>query len=113
MYYKRCCSLATVLVAVLHLYRVHARYMYQGDIVLTREQQATLEANSNTHDPFSPQDAVVKSKRSLWPNAVVPYVIDRSLGNQSLCNTVCNYLSVTLKQLLFCCDGAALFMHAH
>ena len=57
---------------------VQARY--QGDIMLTPEQQATLEATSNPNNPFSPQRAVVRNMRSLWPNAVVPYVIDGSLG---------------------------------
>lgn len=47
-----------------------------GDIVLTPEQQGTLEATSNPNDPFAPQNAVVTMERSLWPNGVVPYVID-------------------------------------
>ena len=76
-------AVQVVLVLELHLHAAHARHMYQGDILLTPEQQATVEATSNVHDPFSPQDAVVKNKRSLWPNAAVPYVIDRSLGKQS------------------------------
>ena len=54
--------------------------MYQGDILLTNEQRASIEATSNPNDPFSPQQAVVRNTRSLWPNAVVPYIIDGSLG---------------------------------
>ena len=54
--------------------------MYQGDIVLTPEQQSTLEATSNPSDPFSPQQAVVRNARSLWPSAAVPYILDASLG---------------------------------
>ena len=61
-------------------YDTSGQTMYQGDILLTEEQQATLEATSNPNDPFSPQQAVVRNPRSLWPNAVVPYIIDVSLG---------------------------------
>ena len=49
--------------------------------MLTEEQQAQVEAAANPNDPFSPQQAVVRNQRSLWPNAVVPYIIDNSLGN--------------------------------
>ena len=49
-------------------------------MMLTREQQASLEARSNKNNPFSPQNAVVRDKRELWPNAVVPYIFDNSLG---------------------------------
>ena len=72
-------SIALVLLCS-ELSTVQARY--QGDMVLTPEQQATLEATSNPHNPFSPQRAVVRNMRSLWPNAVVPYIIDTSLGMQ-------------------------------
>ena len=71
--------LVALLLAVLHLCAVHA--LYQGDMMLTPEQQRTLEATSNPNDPFSPQNAVVSNMRSLWPNAMVPFVIDSSLGN--------------------------------
>ena len=54
--------------------------LYGGDIMLTPEQQAALEATANPNDPFSPQRAVVRNPRSLWPNAMVPYIIDSSLG---------------------------------
>ena len=54
--------------------------MYQNDIILTPEQQATLEATSNPNNTLSPQRAVVRDMRSLWPNAVVPFIIDGSLG---------------------------------
>ena len=75
-------ALSIALVLCSELSTVQARYMYQGDMVLTAEQQATLEATSNPHNPFSPQRAVVTNMRSLWPNAVVPYIIDNSLGMQ-------------------------------
>ena len=79
--------LATALLAALHLFTTVSAQadteggMYEGDIMLTPEQQATLEALANPNDPFSPQQAVVRNSRSLWPNAVVPYIIDSGLGN--------------------------------
>ena len=57
---------------------------FYGDIVLTPEQQATLEATSNPNDPFSPQNAVVRNERNLWPDGRVPYVLDPSLNCKSL-----------------------------
>jgi hypothetical protein len=80
--------LATALVAAALLATVSAQNdteggMYQGDIMLTPEQQSTLEATANPNDPFSPQQAVVRNPRSLWANAVVPYIIDSSLGTMS------------------------------
>ena len=89
--------LATVLLSALHLLATVSAQtdteggMYEGDIMLTPEQQATLEATANPNDPFSPQQAVVRNPRSLWPNAVVPYIIDSSLGNY--------YYSYACKQL--------------
>lgn len=60
----------------------HLTGLFGGDIKLTPEQQATLEATANPNDPFSPQDAVVRNQRSLWPNGVMPYVIDNSLSSK-------------------------------
>lgn len=76
----------TALVAASSLHPVGAAHLQEGDILLTPEQQATLEATSNPNDPFAPQQAVVRNPRSLWPNAVVPYVIDGSLGMKRHCN---------------------------
>lgn len=53
---------------------------YGGDIKLTVEQQTTLEALSNPDDKESPQLAVVRSTRSLWPRGKVPFIIHNSLG---------------------------------
>ena len=55
---------------------------YQGDIKLSDDQQMTLEALSNPEDVLSssPQLAVVRSSRTLWPEGRVPYIIDSSLG---------------------------------
>ena len=69
-------GIALVALSAPHLVRA----LYEGDIMLTREQQHTLEASSNPHNPFSPQRAVVRNMRNLWPRPVVPYVIDASLG---------------------------------
>lgn len=81
-----CAALALALCLV-RAQNTDAEYntMYQGDIMLTESQRSTLEATSNPNDPFSPQQAVVRNKRSLWPNAVVPYVIDGTLGNFPHC----------------------------
>ncbi len=54
--------------------------LYQGDILLTEEQQATLEATANPNDPYSPQHAAVVDRRFKWRGAVVPYVLDDSLS---------------------------------
>lgn len=55
----------------------------EGDILLTPEQQASLEATSNPSDPFSPQNAVVLRERSLWPNGELFYVLDGSLSSKN------------------------------
>ena len=55
-------------------------HLYGGDIVLTPEQQATLEATSNPNDPFAPLNAVVRSTRKMWPNGRVPYKLGWGLG---------------------------------
>ncbi len=57
--------------------------MYGGDIVLTPEQQSVLEATSNENDPFSPQNAVVRNDRSLWPNGVIYYTLDSTLSKST------------------------------
>ena len=63
----------------------------EGDILLTPEQETTLEAFSNPSDPFGPQNAVVLRERSLWPNGKIYYVLDSSLisKNQLLLITLC------------------------
>ena len=58
-------------------------HLYGGDIVLTPEQQATLEATSNQNDPFSPQNAVVRDQQFLWRNGIVYYVLDDSLSKHN------------------------------
>ena len=69
---------AVVLVALLQLHAVCG--LYGGDMMLTPEQQATLEAMANLNNPQAPQNAVLSNMRSLWPDAVVPFIIDSSLG---------------------------------
>ena len=53
---------------------------FGGDILLTDEQRATMEATANVKDPFAPQNAVVRRVRYTWAGGVVPYAIDDSLG---------------------------------
>ena len=54
---------------------------FQGDIVLTTEQEMELLASSVTkNDPFGPQFAVSARSSSMWPNGVVPYTLHSSLG---------------------------------
>ena len=87
-------------------------HLYGGDIVLTPEQQATLEATSNPNDPFAPQNAVVRNTRSLWPSGMVPYVLDSSLSKwqQNVQSTrtartkarIVKSLSFKLADRLFC-----------
>ena len=59
-------------------------HMFGGDIALTPEQQATLEATSNQNDPFSIQNAVVKSEQYLWKEGIVYYIYDDSLSKYIL-----------------------------
>ena len=69
---------------------------YGGDIILTewqkkmlegKEEQPTLngklfeeqvDGDDEAHDVN--RRAVVKNDNYLWPNGIVPYVLDRSLG---------------------------------
>ena len=62
------------------LCKFSSQHAVMGDIMLTAEQQATLEATANPDDPFGAQSAVVRSERSLWVDARVPYILDNSLG---------------------------------
>ena len=71
-------------------------HLYGGDIVLTPEQQATLEATSNPNDPFAPQNAVVRNSRSLWTGGIMPYVLDSSLSKWQR-NVQSSYKSRVLK----------------
>ena len=57
------------------------RVPYQGDIVLTTDQELELLASTvSENDPFPPQYAVLARSSSLWPGGVVPYVINSNLG---------------------------------
>lgn len=81
--------------------------MYGGDIALTPEQQATLEATSNQNSPFSIQNAVVRSEQYLWKQGIVYYILDDSLSEFCHCfwlMTVfvglCDYYSKILENKL-------------
>ena len=67
-------------------------HMYGGDIILTPEQQSTLEATSNENNPFSPQNAVVKNEQLLWPNGVVYYDLDIDLSKNIMLQSVVNWM---------------------
>ena len=57
------------------------RHLYEGDIDLTTEQRAAMEAAFNTDDFNSRQRrAVVRFPQKLWKNGQVPYVLDGRLG---------------------------------
>ena len=58
--------------------------LFEGDVILTREQQLTMEASSNPNDPFAPTHAVVNTVSSQWPNATVYYVYDDSITGKHL-----------------------------
>ncbi len=58
--------------------------MFEGDVLLTPEQQATLEATSNPNDPFAPQNAVVSMERQIWRDGMVPYILHNSLNSKLL-----------------------------
>ena len=51
--------------------------------MLSKSQSATYEALSNPNDPTAPQNAVVRNERQIWPNAIVPYVLDRGLNSKN------------------------------
>ncbi len=54
--------------------------MYQGDIVLgtTAELEAAAAVRSSRN--ARPQSTTISSTRSVWPNGVIPYTVDPSLG---------------------------------
>ncbi len=51
--------------------------LIQGDIILTKQQQKSLESNSN--DIQSPQNAVISFDDFKWPGGIIPYELDSSL----------------------------------
>ena len=77
---KFMCSITTTVVQFIHSYADYSVHMYGGDIALTPEQQAILEATSNQKSPFSIQNAVVRSVQYLWKNGIVYYTFDENLG---------------------------------
>ena len=55
-----------------------------GDIILTGAQQLELEFafNKQDDDIFGPQNAVINRADYNWPNGVVYYRLDSSLGSE-------------------------------
>ena len=56
---------------------------FEGDVILTKEQQLAIEAWSNPNDPFAPMHAVSTFEQSKWPNGVVYYVYDSSIPGKN------------------------------
>ena len=77
---KCMCLITTTVAQFIHFYADYSVHMYGGDIALTPEQQAILEATSNQKSPFSIQNAVVRSVQYLWKNGIVYYAFDENLG---------------------------------
>ena len=55
-------------------------HLYGGDIVLTLQQQAAMEANTMQNYPFSPLNAVVMEEEYMWRDGIVYYTLDNSLS---------------------------------
>jgi len=52
--------------------------LYGGDIKLTKQQQDNMKKYGN---PYGPQSRAVSSvPKERWPNAVIPYTFDCSVG---------------------------------
>lgn len=69
----------------------YSLHMYGGDIALTPEQQATLEATSNQISPFSIQNAVVRSEQFLWKDGIVYYILDDTLCELSIISAATSF----------------------
>ena len=79
------------------VYTDYSVHMYGGDIALTPEQQATLEATTTQNSPFSIQHAVVSSEQYLWKGGIIYYIFDESLGEKDLTCTHNNAFSFSLQ----------------
>ena len=56
--------------------------LYGGDIMLTKQQQENMKKYGNPNGPQSRAASSVPSER--WPNAVIPYTFDCSVGELKL-----------------------------
>ena len=65
---------------------VHSRNLFEGDMILSREQIRRAE-NGEDIDSSRKRGA---SRNRMWLNGVVPYVIDESLSKYSLSVTIFN-----------------------
>ena len=77
---KMYCCMISMNIEYIFSFTDYSVHMYGGDIALTPEQQATLEATSNQISPFSIQNAVVRSEQYIWKDGIVYYIFDESLG---------------------------------
>ena len=56
---------------------------FEGDVILTKEQQLAIETRSNPNDPFAPMHAVSSFEDSKWPNGTVHYMYDSSIPGKN------------------------------
>ena len=63
-------------------------WLYQGDLLLTKDQRSAIEALSNPNDPYAPMYAFVKSENALWSNGILYYVLDDSLNGIHVCTFI-------------------------
>ena len=66
--------------------RIHSPYLFEGDMILSREQ---IRRAKNGEDIDSSRKRGA-SRNRMWPNGVVPYVIDESLSEYPLSVTIFN-----------------------
>src|SRR5712692_2795290 len=57
--------------------------IYQGDIILGKAAEIEADESTGSKAPADIKAAFTSLAARLWPNGVVPYVIDADLPNQS------------------------------
>lgn len=62
---------------------------YDGDIIPTEWQKEMLEGGGDEAAHNVNRRAVVKNNNYLWPNGIVPYVLDRNLSKLKSAKFVC------------------------
>ena len=69
----------------LHAVFPDAPSYFEGDIVLTKDQQFAIEdLTRKSFDRHAPQRAITRKQNGLWSNGKVPYVIASNLGKFSI-----------------------------
>lgn len=72
--------------------------LYLGDIKLTEKQQENMKKYGNPYGPQSRAASNVPSER--WPNAVIPYTFDCSVGEQKKNLFTCISLNCVLYKIV-------------